>query len=123
LIDRQEKKGRRRAMRTASWFKALVAGTIVAGWCAQAAPAQSLGAGASGERLAAVRQKLQEWLQHVDTDGDGAISRAEYAAQSDARFNRVDANGDGKVTEEELDAALAGLRQRRNGGLGGDVFP
>lgn len=41
-------------------------------------------------------------LQRADTDKDGAISRAEFAAQTDQRFARLDANGDGQIADDEL---------------------
>ena len=34
-------------------------------------------------------------MERLDTDGDGRISRAEFAAASQERFQRMDANGDG----------------------------
>ena len=36
-----------------------------------------------------------------DTDGDGAISRAEFDAWSSEHFDRLDQNGDGVITEDE----------------------
>jgi len=41
-------------------------------------------------------------MQRADTDKDGAISRAEFAAQTDQRFARLDANGDGQIAGDEL---------------------
>lgn len=41
-------------------------------------------------------------MQRADTDNDGAISRAEFMAQSDKRFARLDANGDGEISGDEL---------------------
>lgn len=46
-----------------------------------------------------------------DTDGNGTISRAEFAAMGAAMFERLDANNDGSVTREEARAA----RPRRGG--------
>lgn len=40
------------------------------------------------------------WLKSVDTDGDGAISKAE----ADAVFNKIDTNHDGKLDKAELAA-------------------
>jgi Ca2+-binding EF-hand superfamily protein len=37
----------------------------------------------------------------VDLDGDGSISRAEFDTFSDARFDRMDKNGDGLISEDE----------------------
>jgi Ca2+-binding EF-hand superfamily protein len=37
-----------------------------------------------------------------DTNKDGAVDRAEWTAAQEARFKRLDANGDGKLTQDEL---------------------
>ena len=41
-------------------------------------------------------------MMRADTNGDGKISRAEFAAMSEQRFTRMDKNGDGAVTADEL---------------------
>lgn len=65
-------------------------------------------------RLAKARpdayKKLTEMLGHADSNGDGAISRAELAAAPPVMFQRADANGDGKVTKAEFDANRAQTR-------------
>jgi Ca2+-binding EF-hand superfamily protein len=40
-------------------------------------------------------------LAKLDKDGDGAISAAEFDAAGDARFYRMDRNGDGVITPDE----------------------
>lgn len=40
-----------------------------------------------------------------DTDGNGTISRAEFTAMSAGMFEHLDANNDGRVTQEEAQAA------------------
>ena len=37
-----------------------------------------------------------------DADGDGVLTRDEAMAQADARFDRMDANKDGKLTPDEM---------------------
>lgn len=49
----------------------------------------------------------------ADSDGDKAISRAEFEAATLARFSRADANGDGTLTKEEARAARGVIRDRR----------
>ncbi|MGO4814469.1 EF-hand domain-containing protein [Cupriavidus sp. 2MCAB6] len=50
------------------------------------------------------------WLKSIDTDGDGAISKAE----ADALFNKIDTNHDGKLDKNELAAYhKANWEQRR----------
>lgn len=48
-----------------------------------------------------------------DGDGDGQISRAEFAAMGARMFERLDANSDGQVTREEAEAARAHHRRGR----------
>src|SRR5262245_27431483 len=49
---------------------------------------------------------------HMDTDGDGKISSAEWRGPADA-FKRLDADNDGYVSREELNQ-----RRRQNGARG-----
>jgi Ca2+-binding EF-hand superfamily protein len=56
-----------------------------------------------GERQA----KAVERFKHADTDGDGAISRAEaetHAPRLAQKFDQIDSNKDGKLTQDELRA-------------------
>lgn len=41
----------------------------------------------------------------MDTNHDGKVSREEHAASARRMFQQMDANGDGKVTAAEMDAA------------------
>jgi Ca2+-binding EF-hand superfamily protein len=52
-----------------------------------------------------------------DSDGDGAVSKAEWVAagRPAERFDVVDADHDGKVTTAELEAAMAKMRPHRGG--------
>ncbi len=43
----------------------------------------------------------ERMLRQADTNGDSAVSRAEFTAVVLARFDRTDANNDGTVTTEE----------------------
>lgn len=55
-------------------------------------------------------------LMRADTNGDGRISREEHRAQSDQRFDRMDANRDGFVDQAELQSQRgAGMRGGRRG--------
>ncbi|MDQ3494425.1 MAG: EF-hand domain-containing protein [Pseudomonadota bacterium] len=73
----------------------------------------SAGALAHGDKHA--EGKCGEGKRHtlamMDTDGDGRISRAEFAAAHDGKadkFGRYDANGDGFISAGELKAAHEG---------------
>jgi Ca2+-binding EF-hand superfamily protein len=51
--------------------------------------------------------KAAERFKHADTDGDGAISRAEAeknAPRLAQKFDQIDSNKDGKLTQDELRA-------------------
>lgn len=64
-------------------------------------------------------------FDRLDTDGDGAISRAEFLAAKAGAFDRVDTDGDGIVTTAEMEAAREQARERvrerlaERGGPGG----
>ncbi len=68
---------------------------------------------ASDERMEKFRQKMEQRMQKVDADGDGAISKEEFLAEAEARFDRMDSDGDGKITAEERQAMRDKWRQRR----------
>lgn len=58
-------------------------------------------AGAGG---AAAGDWVGRTFDRLDADGDGRITEAEAAAASDARFDRADADGDGRLTAAEATA-------------------
>lgn len=62
-----------------------------------------------------MRSRMQEHWKAADTDGDGALSRAEVEAAKMPRlsrdFDRLDANKDGKLTPEEMRDAMMKRRQ------------
>ncbi len=51
----------------------------------------------------------------ADTDGDRAVSQAEFQTAALARFDAADANKDGQVTAEERQAQRGAWRARRGG--------
>ncbi|MBJ7498511.1 MAG: hypothetical protein JHC57_02020 [Sphingopyxis sp.] len=51
----------------------------------------------------------------ADTDGDKAISQAEFQTAALARFDAADANKDGQVTPEERKAQRGAWRAKRGG--------
>lgn len=51
-------------------------------------------------------------MKQADTNGDGAISKAEFVAAHLARFDASDANKDGTVTKEERRAAFEAKREQ-----------
>lgn len=60
------------------------------------------------ERTAAREQhRPRRGMAMLDTDSDGRISRAEHDAAPMRMFDRHDANGDGVLSAEEIQAAQA----------------
>jgi hypothetical protein len=66
----------------------------------QSAPQQSAPAERGG--------RAPSGLMRYDTNKDGAVDRAEWKVGQEARFRRLDANVDGKLTKEELFARTPG---------------
>jgi Ca2+-binding EF-hand superfamily protein len=56
-------------------------------------------------------------ILRMDSDGDGRISREEFAPPTQRRgrgpFAEADANGDGEITRDEMEAALTEGEERR----------
>jgi Ca2+-binding EF-hand superfamily protein len=55
----------------------------------------------------------ERMLRHLDLNGDGGISSAEAAAVREVRFLRMDTDGDGVITEEEMQTAAQQRIARR----------
>ncbi len=55
-----------------------------------------------------------EGMMHgADLDDDGRISREEFMTRPQAMFDRLDANSDGAITPDELDAHMQDRAERR----------
>lgn len=57
--------------------------------------------------------KLEERFSQIDADGDGQVTAQELQAQGAARFAAADANGDGALTAEEMTGASQGKHKER----------
>jgi len=65
--------------------------------------------------------KFEHYFARADTDGDGALSRAEAERglpRVAKKFERIDRDGDGRLTREEMRAWLAARRAARSGKAG-----
>jgi len=61
------------------------------------------------------RQKMIERLKGQDKDGDGKISREEFQGP-ERFFDRLDANKDGSLSKDEIEAGPGGERPREGAG-------
>ena len=61
-------------------------------------------------------------IARLDTDADGKVSAAEMAARPgpELAFSRLDANGDGAITQDEADTEIASMQRHGRGGSGHD---
>lgn len=66
--------------------------------------ALAAGIGAAGTPAPAAAQvtATREYLERMDTDGDGRVSPAEYLDWMGYAFHGMDRNGDGVLTPDEL---------------------
>ena len=63
---------------------------------------------------AAFADKGSGLFERSDTNGDGFVSKEEFAAARSTMFSKLDANGDGVIDQSELDKAREAWHQRAN---------
>lgn len=81
---------------------------LAAGYMLEAAQDQKAAEGKCGEGKCG--GKRGHTIANMDTDKDGAVSRAEFAAMHDgdaSRFAQYDTDNNGSISQAELDAAHA----------------
>ena len=65
-------------------------------------------------------------MRHLDTDGDGAVTREEFEAAGERNFARMDADGDGRISADDMNSAgeemMMQHRHRRAPGAAGDAM-
>ena len=61
------------------------------------------------------RRGGERMFDHQDSNDDGFVSLEEMLAHAEERFDRVDTDGDGVLTEEEREAAREAFRGHRRG--------
>jgi len=61
---------------------------------------------------------MMRMAKMADTNGDGAISQAEFMTAALARFDAMDTNKDGQVTPAERQAARAQMKAQMQNGAG-----
>lgn len=52
-------------------------------------------------------------MERVDTDGDGKISKAEFMAKHESKFMKMDVNGDGFLSKDEMKEAKSKMKEKR----------
>lgn len=72
-------------------------------------------ANSQNPRAAKRAEYRQRFFDQIDTNHDGVVSRAEYQAWVDARFAKLDTNGDGHIDANEIatSPAAAARAQKR----------
>jgi Ca2+-binding EF-hand superfamily protein len=58
-------------------------------------------------------------MERLDTNKDGVIDRTEFMAARDDKFASMDGDGDGAITEAELEAAIARFHDEHGTDSGG----
>ena len=53
-----------------------------------------------------------DMMKELDTDGNGAISKAEFVAFHEKRFDEMDADKDGSISKEEGEANRAKWKEK-----------
>ncbi len=81
----------------------LLSGLALAGAASLALAGDETTASPSADAHAARRAQVEQaFLDRVDSNHDGLISRAEYQTWIDSRFDRLDANRDGRIDATEI---------------------
>ncbi len=73
----------------------------------------------SGRRAQFAGRFAERAVSRSDANGDGVVTFAEHMAQSEEGFARLDANADGRITQEELPEPDPNRRGRFMGRGGG----
>jgi len=61
-----------------------------------------------------------DWFAKVDTDGNGTISKAEFLAKHEKKFNKMDANGDGEISKEEKMGGMKKMKHMKDKAKGAE---
>lgn len=56
--------------------------------------------------------KGHKMMERIDTDGDGKVSKAEFDAKHAEKFAKMDANGDGFLTKDEMKSARSAMKKK-----------
>ena len=65
---------------------------------------------ASGQKTSGSLAGAKQWLDVMDTDRDGTVSKQEFRVYLEAQFDKADADHDGTLDEIELGQLRKNLR-------------
>ncbi|PSL19659.1 EF-hand domain-containing protein [Shimia abyssi] len=85
--------------------------TFITGIVVAALSVTAVAASAKGQ--GGKHRGMQINFEELDTNGDGFVTQAEMDAHAAARFAKMDTNGDGALSADELEAAVAERAQER----------
>lgn len=74
----------------------------------------SAGLGLTALAGAALAERGPGLFERSDANGDGFVSKEEFATGRDTIFTKLDANGDAAIDQAEIDKARAAWHQRMN---------
>ena len=104
---------------------ALATGSLLIGGAAYAQSARTERAPATRD---AVTERTDAMFARMDANGDGVVSDADKAARMAQRFAKMDTNGDGMLSQAEFTAAheargeAGAKRMGKRGGRGGQMI-
>ena len=56
--------------------------------------------------------KGAKMMEKIDANGDGMVSRDEFLTKHEEKFNEMDADDDGNLTQEEMEAARKAMKEK-----------
>lgn len=92
---------------------ALLAGGLAALMAASVSAHDDMG---KDDHHAEHNERMEAWLDGIDTNNDGYINADEAETARHAMFQRQDADGDGGVTREEMRSFIESYHRDRPGG-------
>jgi hypothetical protein len=90
-------------MKKTSLFGALAIALIASSAMAEEPVAGGMpgGKGDREARRAGHEARMKEHIAKVDTNKDGKVDKAEFMAEGEEKFKKMDLNGDGFITDDE----------------------
>lgn len=61
------------------------------------------------------------WFEKLDADGNGSISQAEINAAGDTHFNKLDNDGDGMLSKQEFNARKLSMLNKADADGNGEI--